>query len=422
MTHTPFFHTRFILHLMAILLVGMGSLSFATWGITTFIPKQLIVVDVVLKDSNTHKLAIVDAYSGRYMTLDYPVDSSFVEDFSSNGRRILLVSRSYNLVVWDIFTGFVAHPPKNTCPTGVHSERPSHLVDYQNVYFICNSESSYLFNVETHQTTLIYPFIERNRWGEISFTRLSSDNQKIMYFNFDQGIVKVKLLNEDDFTQVNPLGKVYYNVEWHRDNESLLALSGNTLERYYLETKSWEIIISNLEVPLDFSQVRLFISPNGQWVTFINQDNKQAYNFNIDTKTQVNLGVASYDMEWSPDSQWLTIKRGNQPYIIRPDMSEIIPFPHEKAFSFIWSPDSTKIIYTISRDKEQQAFVWDFETEEYPTTIYTQPHQSWLAWSPDSKTVIFTTQSRQLIYMAETGEKYQLLNDNFEVYSFGFVK
>ncbi|MCL4256576.1 MAG: hypothetical protein KJ043_22660, partial [Anaerolineae bacterium] len=92
---TPFFHTRFILRLMAILLVGMGSLSFATWGISIITPKQLILVDVVLKDSNIHKLAIVDAYSSRYITLDYPVDVSngFIDfvTFTDNWRRALIV-------------------------------------------------------------------------------------------------------------------------------------------------------------------------------------------------------------------------------------------------------------------------------------------------------------------------------------------
>jgi len=428
MTHTSFFHTRFIVRLMVILLVGMSILSFTAWGIATFIPKQLIVVDVVLRGSRTHKLAIVDAYTNKYILLDYPVDISsynssiYYTEISDNGRRAVIVY-PLNIAIWDILTGQVIYISRlGICPD-LFSEHPPGFIDYQNITFTCSSGLRYMFNFDTQQITSLPRGTERVGDREVSYTRQSNDNQKIASFNFEQGILEIKLVNEENFTKINPLGKIYHTFAWHPDSQSIFTLSNGSLERYYLETKSWETIVSNVETPLDYGYGKaiLMTSPDAKWVTFINRDNNQAYNFNIDTKTQVNLGVASYDMQWSPDSQWLIIKRGNLSFVIRPDMSEIIPFQQERLYKFIWSPDSTKISYNFLSDTKQQSFIWDFETPQKLHLLYTEPYW-FLIWSPDSKTVIFTTQSRQLIYMTETGEKYQLLNDNFEVHSFGFVR
>ena len=447
------FQTRFVIRLVFVMSFIIGIIAVIILFFASFIPTQLIVADVIIRDSEKRQLALIEAYSNQFMFFDYPVsaqsDAILGVSFSPNGRFAKVdyqeADDSENALIWDIWGGRVIQLPQGICAESAEPSYRSSLYDNQVVYFGCtesNKTDSYLFNFETNEIRFIGTYNNFN-FGKrpTTFTQTSNDGRMVANLDLEKGSLVMRYVDEAKTVELTPPPDPFF-MRWHPDNRSLLTLSKNTLARYDIGTQTWETISTELEAYSDPFGTYMIFSPNGEWVILFFSDTKigETYTVHLPTHQTTHLELASFESDdipnsiwtrfwWSPNSEWIVVsvqKQGQpQAHLIRPDGTEDTFLTDVLLYAVLWASDSTQFAYSAYSQSKSLRIV----SLESPTTPHELKWESeYMRWSPDNEALAFiTTQPRKpfdtlLTYLSDTEDEVFLLDEAIHVNLFEFVR
>lgn len=447
------FQTRFVIRLVFVMSFIIGIIAVIILFFASFIPTQLIVADVIIRDSEKRQLALIEAYSNQVLYFDYPVrispDEILGVSFSPNGKFAKIDYQqqddSENAVIWDILGGRVIELPHGICAESAEPSYRSSLYDNQVVYFGCtesNQTDSYLFNFETNETRFIGTYNNFNMGKRpTTLTQTTNDGRMIAKLDLEKGSLVIQYVDEGKTVELTPPPDPFL-VRWHPDNRSLLTLSKNTLARYDIGTQTWETISTELEAYSDPFGIYMIFSPNGEWVILFFSDTKigETYTVHLPTHQTTHLELASFESDdiqnsiwtrfwWSPNSEWIVIstqKQGQpQAHLMRPDGTEATLLTDILLYDVLWASDSTQFAYIAYSYGESLKIV----SLESPTTPHELKWESeFMRWSPDNTSLAFTaTYPRNrfdtlLINLRGAEEATFLLDDSVHVNGFEFVR
>lgn len=125
--------------------------------------------------------------------------------------------------------------------------------------------------------------------------------------------------------------------------------------------------------------------------------------------------ISNHLLQWSPDGKWIGYISGNDLWVVSPDGSI-----NKKILSrqdankkiirrYVWSPDSTKIAYTLARNWEDftelKTRLLDLTTgKDSEISVYQSPTNIILSWSPDGRYILLNTEDSLKIFEVSTGK------------------
>lgn len=410
--------------MMPIFILTGGLCLFALWiGAQT-------PTHIVYAHTYDDTLIWIDTQHNLNLRYDYPVYGDRLT-FSDDGRQVVMIADLINktqFATWNIETGdWVTIPtPSGRC-VGFYA-----YWAYQNrdIAIGCGSDTLarlYRFDVAQNRLDVIYQLAY-----QLTQTYYVAWSPNGDYVAITRGN-SLDLINTTtgDSKTISPSADVSYRfVTWHPNQPRLIALAGQVIQHYDLDSATWTSVASDSE------GIRaLTLSPNGLWLAFINSANR-TYTIHLETGAMTRLQTYNFIVEdvvwlnWSPTSEWIMMSipirsEDDVLYVIRPDASELIVFGAGVMSQVpAWSPDGRKIAYVAQRGNIPQLFWWEVGGEEQ--FIISQARNP--RWSSDSTAMVFEYYGGRMTREAQLGYYHIQTGDTFftrpsvRVQAVGFVR
>jgi len=341
-------------------IVFMFSTTILVWGAILLgerNPTTVLITSASLWMNNNEQtqLLITDLNHNLSHRISFPIKYAILHknSFNTKSHHIFLElrQRDYTFAIWDLEENRVIYPPLgyDKCDFVVFQDW---LNDDTGV-IKCHSrdqlnpeiEGFYLFNAKTGSLYHFYQFKER-----IPFLIFSPTNDRLLMLDDD---VLYNITAQGDKNKIDTPIQGIKNVSWFPNGQSFLIIAPPLMAVYSFIDQSTQIIFSNATVSNHTNA--LYISPNGEWVTWI--DNAWSFHIlHIPTGVDRILQHPDIDLDydgrvvWSPDSQYLIVQLSNSGlyYLIKPDNSftkQLIGEGNHFTNSVIWSPDSQYLLH-----------------------------------------------------------------------------
>ncbi|HPN36967.1 MAG TPA: biopolymer transporter Tol [Melioribacteraceae bacterium] len=134
------------------------------------------------------------------------------------------------------------------------------------------------------------------------------------------------------------------------------------------------------------------------------------------------LNVLFPSLTWSPDNLNIALSVKYKGYDIiqiintEKETYQILPFKLDKIESVSWSPDSSKLVFIGSDNKQSDLYLYDFyksELTNLTNDIFTETD---ITWSNDSKSIIFSSDRGEYLNKSLIPANFAIYNHNFRQY------
>jgi Tol biopolymer transport system component len=256
----------------------------------------------------------------------------------------------------------------------------------------------------------------------------SPDSTTLVYW-YSDGKIAIELFQVSDYQQENIaqgwedwVG--FGQVGWLSDSQSLLVLvlaSHGVNTEIYLVSRDGKII-RQITHNQDYRYSGLTMSPDHQWLLFVDDDSLYSMKVDGSQTTRLFTGDISYGLSWSPDSQWIIFSAHQDDelelYSIHRNGKNLLQLTNEDIFSPLsWSPDSQWLaymgeegIYKIRRDGTDKQKLLHVRCNDQYTDVVWSPDGQWLAYVAGcvSKTSLYLIspdgKKRREIYIDQPGD------------------
>lgn len=417
-----YIQTYFIFRLIVILLFSTGMICIFAIFIGRFYTTELIVFEPYFNTDEINHLTIIDINRNSPIHLEFPVNGSVSQVWSSpDGRRVLF----NDSLIWDILNGEILYLNDYAECDFLYPRWASSI----QIFFNClGREGYYLLNLETKETRpILSPYYNK-----------SSPNGYYSARNINN-LVTIFDVNDNNVFQITHPITWQQLIEWDSD-ESILLQNLDSIQRYNLSTNSLETILEDLDIKY------ALISPNKEWLAIVTQEYSRVYGFHLETKmlytfSDINNQIEyTYSIRWSPNNKWLLIqaidnnsRKAHFALNIETSQTQLLttePTLLTEPTFLGWSEDSHWILYQDYSSNSMYIWNWDSEQSEFVLFRFIEGDFIIRGWSLHGNYLIFLYESyyqdnfiRSLAYLnLEDNKIYTLTNKQTQVLGFSVIK